>query len=129
MAPDLQGQPAGGLPCALLVSCLNACMQRNCPVDVCTAGLKAHTPFPASSLSWPQTHISRASSPAPDSCKQQVLSQQQTAGAEELTLADQAKGRSSDSMACDEEAGPQATSTLKPTGQVGLRYGLNGLLG
>jgi len=65
-----------------------------------------------------QGTTSRDTSPTakPASQQQQQASQQQTA---ELTLADQAKG-ASDNMSCDgEEAGQQATSTLKQLNQVG----------
>ncbi|KAL4458313.1 hypothetical protein ABPG75_013178 [Micractinium tetrahymenae] len=69
----------------------------------------------------PASQPSRASSAA-EGAKQQA-SQQQTAGGEEPTLADQAR-TSSGNMSCDEEAGTQATSTLKPAaaeGAVGFK--------
>mgnify|MGYP001810750716 CR=1 FL=1 len=81
--------------------------------------------LPAHLIPPDQVEASRASSAAdaaaakssPTAMTQQPASQQQLTCGEEPTLADAAKG-SSDHVSCDEEAGQQATSSLKPL-QVG----------
>ena len=72
---------------------------------------------PPSYPSTLQPNVSRANSAADGlaAAKLPASQQQQTGGAEELTLGK----ASSDIVSCDEEAGQQATSTLKPQAPVG----------